>query len=71
MGQRIFIGCSFVNSVFTPAMISLRRQGVYGTLDVGHVTITNGNARNFQLNNNGLVGYSVRGGGSAAERRTR
>lgn len=61
VGQRIFIGGSFVNSVFTPAMISLRRQGMYGTLDVGHVTITNGNAGNFLLNNNGLVGYSVGG----------
>jgi len=61
VGQRIFIGGSFVNSVFTPAMISLRRQGMYGTLDVGHVTIANGNAGNFLLNNNGLVGYSVGG----------
>ena len=61
VGQRIFVGGSFVNSAFTPAMISLRRQGMYGTLDVGHVTVTNGNAGNFLLNNNGLVGYSVGG----------
>ena len=61
VGQRVFIGGSFVNNVFTPGMISLRRQGMYGTLDVGHVTITNGNAGNFLLNNNGLVGYSVGG----------
>jgi len=34
---------------------------MYGTLDVGHVTITNGNTGNFLLNNNGLVGFSVGG----------
>jgi Domain of unknown function (DUF5666) len=61
VGQRIFIGGSYVNSVFTPQMISLRRQGVYGMLVAGSVTITDANAGSFQMSNNGLVGYSVGG----------
>jgi hypothetical protein len=61
VGQRIFIGGSYSNSVFTPQMISLRFQGVYGTLTPGSVNITNGNAGNFQLQNNGLIGYSLGG----------
>jgi len=61
IGQRIFIGGSFVNPTFTPEMISLRRQGVYGTLDDGTVTIVSGNQGSFDLNNNGLVGYSAGG----------
>lgn len=42
VGQRIFIGGSFSGGVFAPTMISLRRQGLYGTLVSGSVTITNG-----------------------------
>jgi hypothetical protein len=61
VGQRIFIGGSFVNPTFTPQMISLRRQGVYGTLVPGSVTITNDNAGSFQLSNNGLIGYAAGG----------
>jgi hypothetical protein len=61
VGQRIFIGGSYASSVFTPTMISLRRQGVYGLFNPGSVTVTNGNAGSFQLSNNGLVGYSVAG----------
>jgi hypothetical protein len=61
VGQRIFIGGSYSNSVFTPEMISLRLQGVYGTFVPGSVTVTNGNAGSFELTNNGLVGYSVGG----------
>jgi hypothetical protein len=61
VGQRIFIGGSFVNPTFTPQMISLRRQGVYGTLVPGSVTITNYNAGSFKLSNNGLVGYAAGG----------
>ncbi len=60
VGQRIFVGGAY-NGTFTPSMISLRLQGLYGTLDAGNVTITNGNAGSFLLNNNGLVGYSVGG----------
>ena len=61
VGQRIFIGGDYTNSTFTPTMISLRRQGVYGTFNTGSVTVTNGNAGSFLLSNNGLVGYSAGG----------
>ena len=61
VGQRIFVGGSYANSVFTPAMISLRLQGVYGMFVPASVTVTNGNAGTFQLTNNGLVGYSAGG----------
>jgi hypothetical protein len=61
VGQRVFIGGSFSSSVFTPTMISLRLQGVYGTFVPASVVVNNGNAGTFQLSNNGLVGYSVGG----------
>jgi hypothetical protein len=61
VGQRIFVGGGFVNPTFTPQMISLRRQGAYGTLVPGSVTVTQGNAGSFQLSNNGLLGFSVGG----------
>ena len=61
VGQRIFIGGSYVNPTFTPQMISLRRQGVYGLFVPGSVTVSNGNAGFFQLSNNGLVGYAAGG----------
>jgi len=61
VGQRIFIGGSYANSVFTPTMISLRLQGVYGTFVPSSVVINNGNAGSFQLSNNGLVGFAVGG----------
>jgi hypothetical protein len=61
VGQRIFIGGSYSNSVFTPQMISLRFQGVYGMLTRGSVNILSGNLGTFQLQNNGLIGYSLGG----------
>lgn len=64
VGQRIFIGGSYVNSTFTPQMISLRHQGVYGMLVVppqGSVTVVNGNEGSFQLSNGGLIGYAANG----------
>jgi Domain of unknown function (DUF4382) len=61
VGQRIFVGGSSAGSVFTPTMISLRLQGVYGTFVPASVAVTSGNAGSFQLSNNGLVGYSVGG----------
>jgi hypothetical protein len=61
VGQRIFIGGSYSSSIFTPQMISLRFQGVYGTLTQSSVAITNGNAGTFQLQNNALIGYSLGG----------
>jgi hypothetical protein len=62
VGQRIFIGGTYSSNTFTPDMISLRRQGVYGLTVPGSVTVTNGNAGNFLLDNNGLLGYSLNGG---------
>jgi hypothetical protein len=61
VGQRIFIGGSYSSSIFTPQMISLRFQGVYGTLTQNSVAITNGNAGTFQLQNDALIGYSLGG----------
>jgi hypothetical protein len=61
VGQRIFIGGSVSGSTFTPDFISLRRQGVYGTVVPGSVTVTSGNAGNFQLLNTGLLGMSLGG----------
>ena len=61
VGQRIFIGGSFAGSTFTPTMISLRLQGVYGKFVPASVVVSNGNAGSFQLSNNGLVGFSVGG----------
>jgi hypothetical protein len=61
IGQRVFIGGSFTGGVFTPTMISLRLQGVYGTFVPGSVVVGSGNQGTFQMSNNGLVGYSVGG----------
>ena len=60
VGQRVFIGGSFSNNVFTPQMASLRLQGVYGTM-TGTPTVVNDNLGNFQLQNNALIGYSLGG----------
>jgi hypothetical protein len=62
-GQRIFMGGSWDNTsgVFTPQMISLRRQGVIGQLVAGSVKITSGNLGSFQLHNNGLLGWVANG----------
>lgn len=60
VGQRIFIGGDYSNSVFTPQMISLRLQGVYGTM-TGTPNVVNGNLGNFELQNNALIGYSLGG----------
>jgi len=61
VGQRIFIGGTFNSPTFTPDMISLRRQGVHGLVVPGSVTVTSGNAGNFQLLNSGLLGMSLGG----------
>jgi hypothetical protein len=61
VGQRIFIGGTVSGSTFTPDLISLRRQGVYGAVVPGSVTVTSGNAGNFQLLNTGLLGMSLGG----------
>jgi hypothetical protein len=61
VGQRIFIGGTYNNNAFTPDMVSLRRQGVYGSTLAGSVTVTGGNAGSFQLLNTGLLGYTLGG----------
>jgi hypothetical protein len=60
VGQRVFIGGSYSSSVFTPQMVSLRLQGVYGTM-TGTASIISGNIGNFELQNNALIGYSLGG----------
>ncbi len=60
VGQRIFVGGSDSNGVFTPQMISLRLQGVYGTM-TGTANVVSGNLGSFELQNNALIGYSLGG----------
>ncbi|HEX8815682.1 MAG TPA: DUF4382 domain-containing protein [Terriglobales bacterium] len=60
-GQRIFVGGSWQSSVFTPKMISLRRQGVVGQLVAGSVKVTDINRGSFELHNNGLLGWVASG----------
>ncbi len=64
VGQRIFIGGSIAGGVFTPQMVSLRRQGVAGSLVASSVTITGGTGSNqgyFQMQNDALMSYSAGG----------
>jgi hypothetical protein len=64
VGQRIFIGGSTAGNIFTPQMVSLRRQGVVGTLVQNRVTITGGSGSNqgyFQMQNDALMSYSAGG----------
>jgi hypothetical protein len=64
VGQRIFIGGSTAGGVFTPQMVSLRRQGVVGALVLNSVTITGGTGSNqgyFQMQNDALMSYAAGG----------
>ena len=63
VGQRIFVGGTFANATFTPAMVSLRRQGVLGALVQNSVTIGNAstNLGSFQMQNDLLMSYSAGG----------
>jgi len=64
VGQRIFIGGTVNGSVFTPDMISLRRQGVVGALVSNSVTVTGAEGSNlgyFQMQNDALMSYSAGG----------
>ena len=61
VGQRIFVGGTFQSNVFTPDMVSLRRQGVYGSLVQGSVNIVNGNQGSFQMQNDYLMSFSAGG----------
>jgi len=67
VGQRIFVGGTFQNNVFTPNLVSLRLQGVWGTLVSGSVAV-GGNAPiqgSFAMQNNELMSYAYGGPGSA------
>lgn len=61
VGQRIFVGGSFQNNTFTPDMVSLRRQGVWGSLVLNSVTINSGKLGSFQMQNDLLMSYSAGG----------
>ncbi|HTT21731.1 MAG TPA: DUF4382 domain-containing protein [Candidatus Sulfotelmatobacter sp.] len=64
VGQRIFIGGTVSGGVFTPDIVSLRRQGVFGTLVSGSVTVTGNTGSNqgyFQMQNDALMSYSAGG----------
>jgi Domain of unknown function (DUF4382)/Domain of unknown function (DUF5666) len=64
VGQRIFIGGTVSAGVFTPDMVSLRRQGVFGSLVSGSVTVTGSTGSNqgyFQMQNDALMSYSAGG----------
>jgi Domain of unknown function (DUF4382)/Domain of unknown function (DUF5666) len=64
VGQRIFIGGNVSNGTFTPDMVSLRRQGVVGSLVSGSVNITGGTGSNlgyYQMQNDALMSYSAGG----------
>jgi hypothetical protein len=64
VGQRIFIGGSVAGGTFTPDMVSLRRQGVYGALVSGSTTVTGSAGSNvgyFQMQNDALMSYSAGG----------
>ena len=64
VGQRIFIGGTVAGGVFTPDMVSLRRQGVVGALVANSVNITGGNGSNlgyFEMQNDALMSYAAGG----------
>lgn len=64
VGQRIFIGGTVSGGVFTPDMVSLRRQGVVGALVSGSVNVTGGTGSNqgsFSMQNDALMSYAAGG----------
>jgi hypothetical protein len=61
VGQRIFVGGTYMSNAFTPDMVSLRRQGVMGSLVANSVNIVSGNQGSFQLQNDALMSYSAGG----------
>jgi len=64
VGQRIFIGGTVSGTTFTPSVVSLRRQGVYGALVADSVSMPNGPSSNlgsFQMQNDALMSYSAGG----------
>ena len=64
VAQRIFIGGTVAGGVFTPDMVSLRRQGVVGALVANSVAVTGGTGSNqgyFQMQNDALMSYAAGG----------
>jgi hypothetical protein len=61
VGQRIFIGGNVSGGAFTPDMVSLRRQGVWGGLVANSVVATDGNLGSFQMQNDALMSYAANG----------
>ena len=64
VGQRILVGGTVAGSVFTPDMVSLRRQGVVGALVANSVTVTGSTGSNlgyFQMQNDALMSYAAGG----------
>jgi hypothetical protein len=61
VGQRIFVGGTYMSNAFTPDMVSLRRQGVMGSLVANSVNIVSGNQGSFQMQNDALMSYSAGG----------
>ncbi len=61
VGQRIFVGGTVQNNTFTPAVVSLRRQGVVGSLVENSVNIVSGNQGSFNLQNDALLSYAANG----------
>jgi hypothetical protein len=61
VGQRIFVGGTVQNNTFTPAMVSLRRQGVIGSLVENSVNIVSLNQGTFNLQNDALMSYAAHG----------
>jgi hypothetical protein len=61
VGQRIFVGGTYQSNTFTPDMVSLRRQGVIGSLVPASVNISSGNIGSFQMQNDALMSYSAGG----------
>ncbi len=60
-GQRIFVGGTYMSNTFTPRMVSLRRQGVWGALVANSVNIVTGNQGSFQMQNDALMSFSAGG----------
>jgi Domain of unknown function (DUF5666) len=66
VGQRIFVSGTFQSGTFTPDLVSLRIQGVWGSLVSGSVAINNPpNQGTFNLQNDYLMSYAYGGPGMA------
>ncbi|HEX6503409.1 MAG TPA: DUF4382 domain-containing protein [Terriglobales bacterium] len=64
IGQRIFVGGTYQSGTFTPDLVSLRLQGVWGSLVPGTVTVGANppNQGSFQMQNDGLMSFAYGGG---------